>query len=29
MIGIEGMWGLLAYSIILPILTFTECPEHI
>ena len=29
MIGIEGMWGLLVYSIILPILTFTKCPEHI
>ena len=29
MIGIEGMWGLLVYSIILPILTFTKCPENI
>jgi hypothetical protein len=27
LVGYEGMWGLIIYSVICTVLTFTQCPE--
>jgi len=28
LVGIEGLWGLALYAILLPIMTFTPCDEN-